>query len=212
LRVKALLPHTLPYLLYLAIGLAAKACPWADGVRAAAAGLALLWFARSRAYPELGTPQRGAHVLLGVVAGLAVGAAWVPLAKLVPPLDATARTGLDPYESVARTAFRIAGMVLVTPFAEELLVRSALPRFFEAKADEDWRTRPVGAFTAMSAAVSILFFTLTHGEWLAALATALLWTALLARTRNLRTVVIAHAVANAWLAGHVLVTGESQWW
>jgi hypothetical protein len=60
--------------------------------------------------------------------------------------------------------------------------------------------------------VSVLLFTLTHPEWLAALVTGVLWTALLARTRNLRCVVLSHAVANAWLAGHVLVSGDRRWW
>ncbi len=211
--MNALLPHVLPYALFVALGEAVGAIgPWADVARALLAGAALVFFARRGAYPELRTKSSAGATTLGVLAGVAVGAAWVPLARLVPSIGDTARTDLDPAKSVVFTAFRIVGMTVVVPFAEELLVRSALPRFVDAKAHEDWRARPVGAFTAASAAVSVAFFTLTHPEWLAALAAALVWTALLAKTRDLRALVVSHAVANAWLAGYVLVTGETRWW
>jgi uncharacterized protein len=211
--LRSLIPHTLPYLAYVAIGAAAGGvCPWADAVRVVAVVAALVAFARAGSYPELRTRPSAAQVLLGVAAGLVAGAAWVPLAKLVPPLMEGGRTGLDPAASLLLTTLRIASMVLVVPFAEELFVRSALPRLVDAAGDEDWRGRAVGAFTARSFAVSVLFFALTHCEWLAALATGVLWTALLAKTRNLRVVIVAHAVANSWLAAHVVVTGETQWW
>jgi len=207
-----LVPHALPYVLWLALGAAGALGPWADPARVVLVAAALAYFARRGAYPELRAQAGVGATVVGVLAGLAVGAAWVPLAKLVPTMTDSARTGLDPAANVALTAFRIVGTVVVIPLAEELLVRSALPRFVDAKSDEDWRARPIGAFTALSAAVSVAFFALTHPEWLAALVTALVWTALLAKTRNLRVVVVSHAVANAWVAGHVLVTGETRWW
>lgn len=211
--MRSLVPHALPYLVYVAVGAAAGGvCPWADAVRVVAVLAALAAFARAGSYPELRLRPSAAQVLLGVGAGLVAGAAWVPLANLVPPLMEGGRTGLDPAGNVLFTSFRIAAMVFVVPFAEELFVRSALPRLVDAEGDEDWRARAVGSFTARSFAVSVLFFALTHPEWLAALATGLLWTALLARTRNLRVVIVAHAVANAWLAAHVVVTGETRWW
>jgi CAAX prenyl protease-like protein len=211
--VKTLVPHVLPYALYVGVGAAAELLgAWTDVVRVALVVAALVVFASRGAYAELRARPSAGALLLGVVAGLVVGAAWVPLAKLVPPMSESARTALDPSSATWLVAARIAAMVLVVPFAEELLVRSALPRFLDAKADEDWRVRPVGAFTPLSAGVSIAFFTLTHPEWLAALATALVWTALLAKTRNLWTVIAAHVAANVWVVVHVLMTGEKQWW
>jgi CAAX prenyl protease-like protein len=171
----------------------------------------LVHWTRRRAYAELDASEP-AHVPLGVLAGLAVGVLWVPLSTAVPSIGETARTGLDPHGSALFVFLRIFDMVVVVPFAEELMVRSAVPRFADAQGNEDWRARPVGAFTVVSLVASVGFFTLTHPEWLAAFATAVLWTAVLWKTRNLRPLVVAHAVANAWLAGHVLVTGESQWW
>ncbi len=212
--MRALIPHCLPYLVYVAVGaIAGGSWPWADAVRIVAVCAVLIAFARAGSYPELRPRPSAAHVLLGVAAGLAAGAAWVPLAELVPPLTDDVRTGLDPAGNLLFTSFRIAAMVLVVPFAEELFVRSALPRLVDAAGDEDWRGRAVGAFTRLSFVVSVAFFTFTHpAEWLAALATGVLWTALVAKTRNLRVVIVAHAVANAWVAAHVVVTGETQWW
>jgi CAAX prenyl protease-like protein len=206
------LPHLLPYVALLIGAALAPFTPWIDVARALFVAGALVWFARRGAYPELRARPTAVGVALGVVAGLAVGAAWIPLAEIVPAVGSTARTGLDPSGPFVFTAFRVAGLVLVVPFAEELIVRSALPRFVDAKGAEDWRARPIGSFTVVSAAISVGFYTVTHPEWLAALAAGLLWTVLLAKTKNLWTVVISHAVANAWLAAHVLVTGDSRWW
>jgi CAAX prenyl protease-like protein len=211
--VKNLVPHFLPYAAYAAAGLVlGAASPWADAARIVVAGAALVLFARRGCYPELRARPTPGQTLAGIAAGVAVGAAWAPLAGLVPPLAEGARSGLDPSADLARTALRIASMVLVVPVAEELLVRSAVPRLVDAHGGPSWRERPVGDFTWVSAAVSVLLFTLTHPEWLAALVTGVVWTALLARTRNLRCVVLSHAVANAWLAGHVLVSGDRRWW
>lgn len=209
----AVLPHALPYVLFVAIGALGDVLgPWGDALRVVLAAAALVWAGRRGAYPELrGRPSVGV-VSLAVVLGLAVGAAWVPLSNLVPTIGDRARTELEPWKDAALTSVRVVGIVVVVPFAEELLVRSALPRLFDAKPGEDWRSLPAGRFTRLSACVSIAFFTLTHPEWLAALVTGVAWTAFLARTRNLVAVVVSHAVANAWVAGHVLVTGESQWW
>lgn len=212
--MKTLLPHAAPYALYVAIGaVATHLAPWTDAIRIVLVGGLLVWWARRRSYPEICTPPSAMQVVLGVAAGLAVGIAWVPISKLwFASHGETARTGLDPNRSTFLTSLRIVDMVFLVPFAEELMVRSAVPRFVDAKPDEDWRARAVGVFTWTSAAASVLFFTFTHPEWLAALATGVLWTAVLARTKNLRVLLTAHAVANAWLAGHVLVTHETQWW
>jgi uncharacterized protein len=208
-----LVPHALPYVLFVAIGAAIDVIgPWADVVRVVVAGAALVLFARRGAYAELRARPTVVGAAAGVAAGLVVAFAWVPLGELVPLLTAKGRTGLDPSTSLVLTAFRIADMTLVVPFAEELFVRSALPRLVDARPGEDWRARAVGAFTPLSGALSIGFFTVAHPEWLAALATALLWTALLARTRNLWTTIIAHAVANAGLATYVVVSGDTRWW
>lgn len=213
--MKSLIPHALPYVAFVSVGsLEPWLGQWTDLVRVLATGLALLWFWMKGRYPELSAAPSPLHAVAGIVAGIAVGIAWVPLARIVPLLSvAGARDGPDPLLAGQLVLSpKILAMVFVVPFAEELLVRSAIPRFFDAKPDADWRANPVGVFTTLSASVSVAFFTLTHPEWLAALATGVLWTALLAWTRNLRVLVISHAVANAWLAVYIVKTGEKQWW
>lgn len=218
--------HLLPYLLFVAIGVVAAELPeelraWADPLRAVAAAAALLWFARRGAYAELAvraTPfvggRGGARArVLAVASGLAVAAVWMPLADAVPSLGG--RGGFQADAAGAESAWllwtaRLAGSCVVVPFAEELFVRSALPRWIDDP--ESWRTRPVGIFTMRAAAVSIVFFAGTHPEWLAALVAGLLWTWLLATTRRLSDVVLAHAVANTALAAWVVATGDTRWW
>jgi CAAX prenyl protease-like protein len=220
--------HLLPYLLFVAVGVIAAELPadlrvWADPLRAAAAAAALLWFARRGAYAELavratpflgGGSASGARArALAVASGLAVAAMWMPLADVVPSLGA--RGGFQAGAAGPESAWllwtaRLAGSCVVVPFAEELFVRSALPRWID---DPDaWRTKPVGVFTMRAAAVSVVFFAGTHPEWLSALVAGLLWTWLLATTRRLSDVVLAHAVANTALAAWVVTTGETRWW
>lgn len=212
--------HVVPYLLFVAIGAAAGILPeglrpWADPARAVAAGAALVAFARRGGYPELrpAAPRRRGATGLAVAAGVAAALLWMPLADAVPALGG--RGGFDAHAAGEAAvpvlwAGRLAGTLLVAPFAEELLVRSFVPRWTDSA--EDWRARAVGVFTPLSAAVSVGLFTVSHPEWLAALATGLLWTALLAATGRLRDAVLAHVVANALLAAWVVATGDARWW
>jgi len=212
--------HVVPYLLFVAIGAAAAVLPeplrpWADPARAVAAAAALVLLARRGAYPELAAspPRRRGATSLAVAAGVGAALLWMPLADLVPRLGE--RGGFDAHAAGAAAApalwaGRLLGSLAVAPLAEELFLRSFVPRFVDAP--DDWRRRAVGTFTPASAAVSLVLFTVSHPEWLAALATGLLWTALLAATGRLRDAVVAHVVANALLAGWVVATGEARWW
>jgi CAAX prenyl protease-like protein len=215
----SLLSHALPYALYLAPGAVAEllpddARPWATPCSVLLSAAALSWFGARGAYAELRTsvaPRGSTALALG--AGLGVALLWLPLTALVPrlgtpvPFDpAAAGAGAVPW----LVAARVLGFVAVIPLAEELLVRSLLPRYVDTA--EGWTARGIGEFTRLSAGVSIVFFTLTHSEWLAALVTGVLWTLLLARTRRLRDAVLAHAVANGLLALSWLHPGARDGW
>jgi CAAX prenyl protease-like protein len=214
------LPYVLPYLLYVGPPVLGPVLPeswgpWLDPARIVAAAAALVVHWTRGELPELRerrTPRASA-TWLALAAGFVVAALWMPLADAVPRLGE--RTGFDPQAAGAAAApwllgARVAGFVLVIPVAEELLVRCLVPRW--ADATDDWRRRGVGEFTLLSASVSVLFFAASHPEWLAALATGVLWTGLLAATRRLRDAVLAHAVANAVLAAWWLHTGDLSWW
>lgn len=212
------LPHLLPYLLFVALGAAAPYLPdgmarYADAARAVGAALALVYFAHRGAYPELrpcASRMRGA-VFAALAAGLAAGLIWVPLAELVPGLPGS-RSGFDAADAgPVQWIARLLGSIAVVPFAEELLVRSYVPRFVDA-GERPWTEHPVGRFSPLAVAVSLSLFTISHPEWLSALVVGALFTLLLSATGRLRDVVLAHAVANAVLAGIVIATGETHWW
>ena len=149
--------HALPFVVYVAIGVAADPlpahlAPWTEPLRVVATALALVHFARRGAYGELAvraTPARAA-TLLAICAGIAGALLWLPLGRLVPLFGS--RGGFDLGSPLL--LFRVVGYVAVIPFAEELFVRSLVPRFVDAREpDQDWRARPVGAFTPLSFAV-----------------------------------------------------------
>jgi CAAX prenyl protease-like protein len=108
-------------------------------------------------------------------------------------------------------AARLLGSVVVVPLAEELFVRSCVPRYVDA-GDRPWNELPIGRFSPLAVIISLACFTLSHPEWLAALVVGALFTLLLAATGRLRDAVLAHAVANATLAAVVIGTGDTQWW
>jgi CAAX prenyl protease-like protein len=215
------LSHLLPYVLYVAPAavaehLPAGARPWVDPVRVLACAAALAVAARRGRYPELACEDSGQRrgLVLAVLCGVAVALLWMPLTEVVPVLGAP-RAGFRPEAAGAAAApllwaARLTGFVVVIPCAEELFVRSLLPRWIDAP--DAWRARPVGSFTPLSAAVSVAFFAATHPEWLAALAAGALWTGLLRSTGRLRHAVLSHAVANGLLAAWWTATGDRTWW
>jgi CAAX prenyl protease-like protein len=207
------LPHLLPYVLFILLGVlgANLPAPWGSAmepIRALAVLGTVAWFYRRGAYPELAKAQAKVPraTALSIAAGVAVGLLWPVLSAAVPTLGEMGRGGFDASACGAAWApvllgGRLVASIVAVPFAEELLVRSLLPRWTDAGSG-DWRDVPVGKFTALSAAVSIGFFTLTHPEWLAALV----------KTGRLRDLVISHAVANAVLDAYVLLSGETMLW
>jgi CAAX prenyl protease-like protein len=218
--LKRALPYVVPYFAFLiptslAPYLPEAWEPWLEPFRTLASAVAMLFYASRGAYPELRrtVPAHRAATWLAIGAGLAVAFTWMPLTRIVPQIGS--RGGFHPEIWGAALApwlwaSRLVAFVLVIPFAEELLVRSFLPRWID---DPDgWPARGIGVFTRVSAAISIGFFTFTHPEWLAALVTGALWTGLLAATRRLGDAVLAHAIANGVLAVIWSFTGERGWW
>ena len=92
---------------------------------------------------------------------------------------------------------------------EELFWRGFLIRWL---VDANWKAVPVGTFTLRSFWVTTVLFGLEHEQWLAGLFCGALLNALLYRTRSVFACVLAHAVANALLAGWILSRGAWQLW
>jgi CAAX prenyl protease-like protein len=214
--------HVLPYALFVLIAVAGEQLggSWPSAlepVRALVVLAVLVVLYRRGAYPDLAQRETTCRhaTWLAVGCGVAVGLLWVPLGLVVPSIGG-GRGGFDAYALGEQWAWlllggRLVASVVAIPVAEELVVRSLVPRWIEA-GKGDWRNVPVGRFTALSFAASVGFFVITHPEWLAAAFTGALWLLLIRRTGRLRDAVLAHVIANALLDAYVLLAGDYRWW
>jgi CAAX prenyl protease-like protein len=166
------------------------------------------------------------HILAAVVIGLVGIALWIGLcrlnleAKMAPYLplilQPKTRAGFDPLEGIASpvgrwafVTFRIAGLAVLVPVAEELFWRGFLARWLVSS---DWQSEPLGRFTPQSFALVTLFFTLVHPEWVAAAAYCVLLNGLIYWKRDLWNCVVAHGVSNLVLAFYILSRGAWELW
>ncbi len=105
------------------------------------------------------------------------------------------------------------GYGLVTPFMEELFVRSWLIRYIDVfDKPDDFRDVPVGQFSWRSFIVVVLFFTGSHVPWEWPVAVpwvvgTLLW---LYYRKNVMSLVIAHAGSNLGILVFVLLQ-DGKW-
>jgi len=208
-------PYAAPYLFLLACAELARWLPGAWeapllALRVVVPAALLVAAARRGAFPELAAGQevrpsalagpRGAA--LDVAFGLAIAAFWLAPYLLLPelprgePFD-PARLGAS--LAPAWLALRLFGFVLVSPLVEELFVRSFLHRVVESwPAWSQFWQRPLARPERSAFLVTVAWFTLSHApwEWWVALPTAALLNAWLYWRGRLRSVWIAHAVAN----------------
>lgn len=178
------------------------------GLRVAVPLLLFLFFLSRGCYPELMNFRPGwAGVALDVLFGLLVTAVWVTPYLVWPSLRPDASEAFDPYAAGEGLRWmllgsRFAGFVVVTPFIEELLVRSYLMRAVDVySGDRDFREIPIGTFAWPSFFVTVAWFTLSHApwEWPVALLAGVLYNLWLYRRKHIASLVVAHAVTNAAL-------------
>jgi CAAX prenyl protease-like protein len=161
----------------------------------------------------------------GIGAGILGIAIWIALCRL--DLEATvkdflpaflqpqARLGFDPNIIDSMTgrwlfiSFRIAGLALLVPVAEELFWRGFLLRWLISA---DWEKVPPGQFSVSSFAGVTLLFTLAHPEWLAAAAYGAILNVLMYWRRDLWNCIVAHSVSNLILAIYVLIWHAWELW
>lgn len=210
-------PYLGPYAAFLLlVEIAGRApqewAPWLLVLRVFGTGGWLLWFVRSGALPELrGYRPGAAGSLQDVLVGVAIAALWVGPYLLFPSLPRPDPSeGFDArifgagYEPLA-LGIRLVGFAVVTPFMEELFVRSFLLRLADVfDGDMNFRKVPIGRFTRRSFLVTVFWFTFTHvpWEWVVAPLAGVLFNLWLYRRRHIGATIVAHAAANAaiWLA------------
>jgi CAAX prenyl protease-like protein len=206
------LPYFAPMAVFAAAMAAASYAPGYDfaflGLRVALPLLLFLYFLSRGCYPELKgfTPGSGG-VVADVLFGLLVAGVWVAPYLLWLSLRPDPSEAFNPNVNGAgfRTAIlalRFAGFAAVTPFIEELLVRSYLMRMVDVySSDRDFREIPVGTFAWPSFLVTVAWFTLSHArwEWPVAFLAGVLYNLWLYRRKHIASLVLAHAVTNAAL-------------
>lgn len=180
----------------------------------------LVFFALRGAYPELRGYRLDAGALGDALVGLGIAALWVAPYLLWPelrPVDGAAFNPAAAGESTRSLALvlRLVGFAAVTPFAEELLVRSFLMRFTDVYDTEgDFRDVPIGTFAWRSFWVTVVWFTFTHAqwEWPVAFAAGVAFNLWLYKRKSIPALVVTHAATNAALFAFVALEAFPELW
>ena len=175
------------------------------------------WFYTRGAYAELrGWRPSGRELLLDTMVGVIGGAVWIapylialrfdpPLWAALPeffqptPEDAFDANQLGQGLVGAALVLRLLGYAAVTPFIEEVFVRSWLARFADVFDQRiDFRDVPMARFSRRSFWIVVVFFTASHAPW--EYPVAVLWivgTQLwFYHRRQLGALVVVHAASN----------------
>jgi CAAX prenyl protease-like protein len=160
----------------------------------------------------------GASLLVGVL----IFVLWIAPDLLFPAyrhsflfdnaIAGRARSSLP--ESVRHDApvlfLRTQRAVMVVPIVEELFWRGWLMRWVIAN---DFRSIPLGTYTARSFWMVALLFASEHGPyWDVALVAGIIFNWWMIRTKSLGDLILVHAVANACLSGYVIAAGKWEYW
>lgn len=169
------------------------------------AALAVLWHYRN----HYATPRRNwspGAVGLGVLAFLI----WLALVPVAAETDrGAALAELPTSEAAFWLFFRVLGAVVTVPVAEELAFRGFLLRRLTAA---DFESVAAGRFSWFAFLASSALFAALHSSWLAGMAAGMIYGLSFYRRRRVADAILSHAVTNALLAVHVLVTGQWSLW
>jgi CAAX prenyl protease-like protein len=210
-------PYWAPYLAFmLLVEIGRRAPEQAAGaflmLKVIVPGALVAWFAARGRYPELSGLRRDATILLDVAVGLLGAALWIAPFLLFDGLRPQ-EAGFDRFQLGdahvgLALALRGIGYACVTPFVEELFVRSWLLRFVDVfDRRRDFRKVPIARYTPRSFVVVVIFFVFTHvpWEWGVMLGWTLLTMAWFYHRRHLMALVIVHAVTNGAIFAFVVL-------
>jgi len=163
---------------------------------------------------------------LAVAVGLVGGLVWIGLCSLqleqrLLPLglgkivDLGSRSAFNPFQELRTLpvawawgflAIRFVGLVALVPVIEEFFLRGFLMRFC---VDAQWWNVPFGKVNTAAVLAGTLVPMLMHpAELFAAAVWFSMITWLMVRTRRLWDCILAHAITNLLLGGHVLFSGD----
>ncbi len=163
-----------------------------------------LRFALRGEYPELRGFRPGRGLALDVLVGLAGAAIWVVPFVWVDAWRPDDTGAFDPEQlgschvGLALT-LRAVGYAFVTPFVEELFMRSWLLRYAEVfDRRKDFRDIPIAHRTLRSFAIVLVFFVGSHVPW--EMPVMLVWVVgtqlWFYRRRHMVAIIVVHAVTN----------------
>ena len=171
----------------------------------------LVYFLLRSEYPELSGARWGAWAVADVAVGLAGAALWIApflFWDSLRPRDHGFDVGLlGPGGSWLAQTLRAIGYVGVTPFVEELFVRSWLLRYVDvAETRKSFRSVPIGRFSWRSFLIVTLWFVFSHlqWEWGVMFGWTLLTMAWFYRRKHIAPLVLVHAVTNGAIFGFVV--------
>jgi len=167
-------------------------------------------------------PRRISSPVGSIVLGVAVFCIWIGPDVLWPAyrqgwlfqnsIVGTAQSSLPQAAqgNVTFLIFRVLSSVVNVPVLEELFWRGWLMRWLIST---DFRTVPLGSYTAQSFWLVAVVFAAEHGSyWDVGLIAGILYNWWMIRTRSLGDCIIAHAVTNACLAWYVVARGQWHYW
>ncbi len=214
-------PYWLPYFGFLGLIQVLSGAPddVALPIKVAVPGALVLYFALRGGYEELrGFAWADPKVLLDTAVGIAGAALWMAPYLLI---DAARPEpgGFDPTlygEELVWLALGIRGLgyALVTPFVEELFVRSWLVRYVQVlevgSRRVDFRDLPLARYSAISLAVLTVWFTVSHvpWEWPVSVAWILLTQLYFYWRKHLMALVIVHGWSNLSILLFVIAAND----
>lgn len=110
---------------------------------------------------------------------------------------------------IALAGARFVALAAVVPVMEELFWRSYLMRRVDAR---DFLARDPRRTSLFAWAASSALFASEHSLWIAGLVAGAAYGGLYARSGNLRSPLISHAITNATLGIWILATGQWHLW
>ncbi len=204
-------PYVAPYLAFMGTVEVVRRLPdeWAPIgllLKPAVPGVLMLYYFSRGAYPEL----RGVALGLGgripdVAVGIALAGLWMAPFVFVEALRPATPELFDPEQlGPHRVAWvlglRMLGFGLVTPFFEEIFIRSFVMRYADVfRTRGDFREVPLARFTRVSFLTTIVIFTVGHvpWEWWVAFPWVVLTNLWFYYRKDLYAVILVHAVTNA---------------
>ncbi len=214
---KPWLPYVLPFALFLLLTGPVQFLPALRPILYVTKTIivgALLWFWRHEYVADISPRLSFREWLTAIFCGLLALVIWiVPEGYL---FQFGQNSVFDPCalgdSKVAATgliAVRLIGAAVVVPVMEELFWRSFLMRYL---INPDFRSVHMGAFTWVSFMGVAIMFGLEHHRVVVGIIVGFLYGLLLIRQKNLKGVILAHAVTNLGLGIYVVLTGSWMFW